>query len=219
MSTTEQGWTPPRCYEGATVFVIGGGPSLPVDEIVNRLPGWPVVAVNDAYKLGQWPYVYFSDLRWWEIHREALLKYPGDKVSSNACVKGVPGCHFVRRITNRAWTAEPDAVGWGHCSGIGALCLAVKLGASRVVLLGFDLKKDQWERDNWHLPSNPRRPFIKPERYVDFQDGFARWKQEFADDVAKKRCPPATIINATPGSAMTTFPVVDWRVELPPESR
>jgi len=212
-----QYWTPPRMWAGTTVYIVGGGPSLPVDVVKTRLPDWPVIAVNDAYALSdQFAVCFFNDAEWWNRHKDALLRWPGMKVTSNGVCRPFKDVQVMMRDTRNAWTRQPDAVGWGHNSGIGALNLAIKFGAARVVLLGFDMHKDKWERDNWHVSTNPTRVFVKPERYTEFLGAFAQFKSELDDDVRCGLQEPVTIVNATPGSAMTTFPIVDWRTELPP---
>jgi len=51
-------WTAPRIWDGGECFILGGGPSLRVEQ-VSSLQGHRVIAVNQAYKLGNWIDVLF----------------------------------------------------------------------------------------------------------------------------------------------------------------
>ena len=51
-------WTAPRIWDGGECFILGGGPSLAAVD-VGQLRGRRVIAVNQAYKLGDWIDVLF----------------------------------------------------------------------------------------------------------------------------------------------------------------
>lgn len=51
-------WKAPSMWDGGQCFILGGGPSLTVEQ-VESLRGRRVIAVNQAYKLGDWIDVLF----------------------------------------------------------------------------------------------------------------------------------------------------------------
>ncbi len=57
-------WTIPRIWEGEPCVILGGGRSLSQVNL-KLLTKSRVIAVNDAYKLGQWDLCYFKDGNWY----------------------------------------------------------------------------------------------------------------------------------------------------------
>lgn len=161
-----------------------------------------VIAVNDAgLYLAPWSDVLFwADRRWLDWNVDKLPMHTGPlKVSRKAPhletgfdvkVMGfLPG-----RLSN-----DPEYVG-GHCGGSSALNLAYLFGSRRIVLLGFDMRPGNWH-DNHKLPSlggQHERRFIPA-------------LERMAPELRKAGC---DVINATPGSALTCFPMLDLQEVL-----
>ena len=62
----------PRAYEGQTVFVLGGGPSIRTTNL-KLIKDRPVLGCNDAWRLGDWvDWMVFADRRWFFWEREGL---------------------------------------------------------------------------------------------------------------------------------------------------
>lgn len=91
------------------------------------------------------------------------------------------------------FSTDPAKVA-GLCSGGSALNLAALLGATEIVLLGFDGRASGW----WY----PHRPIAHPERYA----AFAAAVDAMAPGLAAHGC---RVLNATPGSALAAYPAVD----------
>lgn len=131
----------PRLWPGESVVCIGGGPSLRVDDLVAcRGAGLRAIAVNDAYRLAPWADVlYASDEKWWTWHA-GVPTFQGLKygVTSSIPITWAG----VTVLENTGWLGlehDPTGLRAGHNSGYQAINLAVHLGASRIVLLGYDM--------------------------------------------------------------------------------
>lgn len=196
-------WTPPIEWNGETAFVLGGGPSLTPDD-VNRLEGRKVVAVNAAYRMAPWSqYLFFSDHNWFLPRAKAVEEFAGTTVTtSRRSVEALPKIKLIARSKGRCFpeqgTTELRA---GKSSGGMGVSLAYALGASRIVLLGFDMRLVDG-RSHWHeeYSSRPARNFEPYYRDI-FVPAFNGWFEE-------AKALGVTILNATPGSAIKEFPFV-----------
>ncbi len=191
-------WQPEKWWEGADAWIIGGGPSLRFFDW-KLLLGRKTVGCNDAFRLG--PAVcsvcIFGDLRWFNIHRKALEKFPNPVFTNQPSLhigRGVPWLLTLRR---EATGLHHDALGWGGCTGCSAINLALLLGAKRVFLLGFDLAVRDG-KTNWH-DQNISRP--TEASYVRFQKGFAAIAQRLP-----KVFPGTAIYNCGEESRLDVFP-------------
>ena len=148
--------------------------------------------------------LYGCDERWWDSQNGAM-DFAGEKYSTHdrdstsndktaaaekygiKLVKGGPGAGF---------SLDQGLVHYGDNSGFQALNLAILFGSSYIVLVGYDMRlvggKGHFFGD--HPPGLFRRT-----EYESFAKKF------------DKAPPPdgVQIINATPGSALTCYPMMD----------
>lgn len=199
----------PRMYDGQTVFVLGGGPSikhLNMKLVKDR----PVVGCNDAFKLdpkGEWvDWLVFGDKRWFAWNREELALWP-NRERVVCCVPqlldGVaeawPWLKVLRRDEARfGLSVEQDTVCWNRGTGGTAINVAYLLGAPRIVLLGFDMRVVDSEH-NWHAYHQ------KEERPQIYQNSVRPFLKPMSDAM---KVTGLQIANATPGSALDVFPIV-----------
>lgn len=165
-----------------------------------------VIVVNNGYLLGEWPDIcFFGDHGWYRVHREFLAKWPGLKVTCCPALSGQPdGLKYLRRDPNRklGLTDNPSRVAWGFNSGTSAINLGVHLGSRQIILLGFDMQPGLDGHSHWHLGhGNETRP--RP-NYARFMRGFPI----MAKDATRMG---VEIINCSPGTAITDFPVVNLK--------
>jgi hypothetical protein len=188
-------------WEGERCYVLGGGPSLKLVD-VGRLETRHVIAVNNAYELAPWiPVCFFGDLRWHNWHRAALAQFPGLKVTCRNELFGRPGVLVVRKRRGPyGLSTDQSEIAWNLSSGACAINLATLLGASEIVLLGFDMRKIDG-KTNWH-DEHPGEANAKRDPYARFLEPFTA----IARDLEAMSVP---CVNATPGSALTLFPIVD----------
>lgn len=132
-------WTPEPLWRGQTVFVIGGGPSL-LHYAVSPLRGRNVIAVNNAYLIAPWAqYLFFHDSRWLDWHIEDVQSNFNGKIVTPCTRDIIATVHKVRRDRKVAINCTDHGVLGGIDSGTMAVNLAFHLGASTIVLVGFDM--------------------------------------------------------------------------------
>jgi len=204
-------WTPEPIFRGATVFCLASGPSL-TPEIATRIRGHRTIVVNSSCGLAPWADVlYFTDSSWYEERRDLVAAWSGLVVSmSRTAKRELPD--KVRRIEGLGdpsgmipgYFPVPGSsvVRQGRTSGHTAIALAIACGASRVVLVGYDMRVVAG-REHHHAEYSGPRDLDQYAR--DFVPAFRGWH---ADALAVG----AEIVNATPGSAVAEFPFVslEW---------
>ena len=139
-------------WQDQTVYIIGGGPSLSGFDF-NKLQGKNVIAVNKAYAYAKQPYVlYWTDARFYNWYKEQINALPCMKVTSSASLKNVG--HGVKVLKTKPGKdldldAKPFEICAGNNSGYGAIHLAIKMGAKKIYLLGYDMKHEH-KKTHWH---------------------------------------------------------------------
>jgi hypothetical protein len=132
-------WTiqPESEWKDATAFIIGGGPSLR-DIDLSVLKGQRVIAINSSYQIVPFAdFLIFSDFNWWDHHRTRLDGFKGQLV----CASRSPidsRLLMVRRKIPPGLDQPNDCLPIQFTTATGAMGLAIKLGAKKLVLLGID---------------------------------------------------------------------------------
>lgn len=194
-----------RKWEGSVVALLGGGPSLTPEIVELALKKADrVLAINNGINIcPKADALYFCDRKWFRWHEKSVSEFWafGGKVfyldtEENKDLKSkLPGSIALKQAGHLGLSLDANAIYTGHNSGYQALNLLVHLGATRAVLLGFDMKEVDG-RCHWHeehpIPSDGRN-------YVSFIDAFATGAPLFA-------AAGLEILNATPGSALKCFP-------------
>lgn len=196
-------WEPvPVLYPGATIFVLGSGPSLNKTD-VDKLKGRIVIAANSACLLAPWAQVlFFIDTGWYQTHKTIIKEWPGIVVTmSRTAKKELPlRCHRVNgQLTNHFPKPGSDKIRSGRNSGQIGFSLAVAFGAAKVVGLGFDMRPVNGKS---HFHNDYPRQTHAATFTNEFLPAFAGWNQQALDIGVQ-------IFNATPHSALTEFPFVN----------
>lgn len=149
-------WTVTPEWKGETVFIIGGGTSV-CRQNVSRLEGRKVIAVNSSYEVAPFAqFLFFGDNRWWEEHRQrpALVAFKGRLVTVSGAATGdrLLKLKRVRPDKGPGLSTKPDTLSSQKTSLQGAMNLAFLLGASRMVLLGADMRRADDGRSHHHSP-------------------------------------------------------------------
>lgn len=160
-------WRIPREWQGETVFIIGGGPSVAFQR-PQRLEGRKVIVVNSSYEVAPFAqYLFFGDNRWHEEHRnrEAFKAFRarGGKVVTVSDPASGGYLLKLRRIVPTSpangLTFTGLALSSQRTSFQGAINLAVMLGAGRIVLLGLDGRRAESGVSHHHTPHKwPTKP-------------------------------------------------------------
>jgi hypothetical protein len=196
-----------RAWEGETVCCIASGPFLTADQCDAIPESWPVIAVNDAYKLAPWADVlYFANLlpgEWldWHKDREEFKSFLGVRVGieQHAKCDYPEDMHILRNLDNGVPTGlslDPKGLKTGSNSGYQALNLAVLTGAKRIVLLGYDYKlgkKSHFFGDH-PVPTN--------------ENHLRQFAQNFSSIENELKSLGVEVLNCSPDSALNQFPKV-----------
>lgn len=204
---TQKFSTVPKLWPNSTVFILGGGPSLPrsLEEGGEALRRQRIIGVNDAFRLGHWVDVCWSgDCRWYDWNKDDLLAFPGLRFTCCPQTGCMPGMIKIQRGKPKGIETRPDRVAWNRNSGASAINLAVHFGAKRIVLLGFDMAMKEGKH-NWHTHHQHSPPEDIYQRW--YLDPFREIKLDL--DKIDVEC-----LNATPGSALKVFRTVELRSVL-----
>lgn len=198
-------WSVPLLWSGSTVFVLGGGPSIKSLNLDLIKGVWPVISCNLAFLDYPWVDVtYFGDCK---VHTwvgkggkyyKEFLKYQGLKISCCPDTRDDPDIKTLFRLP-KGLTTDRRSIGWNVNTGGSAINLAYHLGARRIILLGFDMKKVEG-KDNFHEYNYIKN---KHDVYHKFLHFFKFIKRD-ADKLGLE------IINASIDSSLDLFPKVSY---------
>ena len=194
--------------------MLGGGPSLPA-LLKGKKFKCPVIAINDAFRLyPEADMLFFGDTKWYWWNREDIKTFKGLKVTCDRRrvpskvddgkeiyppVNGVPDINIVRHGNNWGVCSEDNRkIFFNSSSGGAAIGLAWRLGATKVVLVGYDMRLVKGER-NWRRhPNQSSGP----------QKGYENFLRPFDAIAADAKRLKLEIVNATPGSGLDHFPFI-----------
>lgn len=229
-------WQVPHIWEGGEVWILGGGPSLTKqfdisDKIVQdvrkgispptiyspymeSIHNKHVIGINVAYLIGDWiDMVFFGDNKFFQIHKERLAVWPGLKVSCHGGVQNISWVKFLGRDSScpRGISSNPKTVSWNCNSGSAAISVAANAGAKRIILVGFDMNKDNNGHKHWHdlYRGEPTAGVVAGNRTnVLGHHGppFDRHLRGFVEIARHAKERGIEILNANPDSAITQFP-------------
>lgn len=172
--------------------VMGAGPSLTpadVDYVKDMCMSGhdiKVCVVNNAFILAPWADVLVAaDPAWWN-HYKSAHAFKGDKLCPKTCAG----------IT--AW--KPSEYRFGQNSGKYGMHVAVDRKASKIILLGFDMHST----GKTHFFGEHPKPLSNPNALI-----FNRHVEEF-----KLWSYDTPVVNCTPNSALTRFPMGKLEDEL-----
>lgn len=195
-------WSIPRIWPGETVAILGAGPSLDVQQVRACVrAGWKLIACNRSWELipewlraGSW--CHGCDLTFWAWYLFAR-EFPGIKTTLSPEVSAQGwGVHLLRDAGPDGFCDDPSAVTTGWNSGFQAIHIAAHTGASRVILLGLDMRPGS---AHWHGPHPDGLP----------PQDWAAQVPLFHTLVEPLEARGVDVLNATPGSAIDAFPMVD----------
>lgn len=210
----------PRIWDGETAYIIGGGPSVR-DMPLSLFQGKNIIAVNNSWEiLRNSSVLYFSDHQWWTWNKEKVLNGFNGEIITDCSHKCFENEECVRRVfrQNRHGLEWRDSasLAWNRSGGANAINVAVHMGATRIVLVGFDMRivdgaphgGNNWHDDHKFMPrDNCYQKFLRFFPFIN--EDLAKMNAETGRDVR--------IFNATPGSALTLYPFVTLEKTLAPD--
>lgn len=168
----------------ASFIICASGPSLfPGDckKAVNS--GLPVIAVNSTWRaVPECQFIYAGDLSWWELNVPNLPQSP-ERWTCNLRAHKRFGLNLFPADTSGTFNSGQRAILFAHW-----------LGATRIILLGFDCSianGSHWHGDH-HCLDNPTAANVK------------RWHGEFGH-VAQLLHSKVNIINSSRETSLSCF--------------
>lgn len=142
--------------------------------------------------------VYGCDGPWWE-KSEGLPKFNGTKLAHDTGVcANYRDVHKIEVVDHaRMLFEEPGTIGSGGNSGFQAINIAAQFGATRILLIGFDMHAANgvhWYGKNaWRNANNP------------MDHNYVRWRDALAKQAGVLKAMGIEVINASPDSALVCF--------------
>jgi hypothetical protein len=198
-----------RLWPKSTVVCLATGPSLTAEDVDYCLGRARVIAVNDAYRLAPWAdALYACDPAWWRWH-DGVKSFQGAKWSMHHDAWSARFCAAfsdVARLKNTGETGlelDPSGLRAGRNSGYQAINLAVHYGATRIVLLGYDLQR-----------TGGRAHFFGNHPQAGQNAPYASFIPYFQTLISPLNKAGVSIVNCTPSTALTCFDRSDLRAAL-----
>jgi hypothetical protein len=203
---------------GATVVVLGGGPSVTAGtlETLRRAKGvrpFLVIGCNDAlfHATDLLDFHLFCDTTTWLVHRrQAYLQAVAKEIQIEFFCCNTLTPTFLKATTyhlprdKNQGIADFPACAFNASTGGAALGLMLALKASKIILVGFDMRKVDG-KSNWY--TNFRMPKdTSIARHLRALDKLAI--------VSSEKCPASRVVNSTPGSACKSYPFGELEGEL-----
>lgn len=157
-----------------------------------------VICINDAYRLAPWGDVlYAADSKWWHTHR-GVTSFVGLKYSLQPESARWPGVQILENTGETGLDVSPTGLRTGRNSGYQSMNLAVHLGASRIVLLGYDMQALKGQANSHWFGEHP--PNIRADSPYD------TFIARFETIVQPLAALGIDVINSTRETALTVFP-------------
>jgi len=166
-----------------TIVCVASGPSLTVADcaLIER-SGLKTIAVNTSWERARFAdYIYAGDLSWWERNYHKI-DIDAIKVT---CAQRAAGRY--RLLYHRRHGA--------YNSGMRAIQFAIKLGAKKIILLGYDCSVENGT--HWHDDHEHKNPTASKTRI---------WLGQFRQVADEAKKANVEIINCSRHTALKCFP-------------
>lgn len=202
-------------WPGEAVFILASGPSLTVQQ-VEKVHEWrngaearKVIVINTTFRLAPWADVlYGCDAPWWRLYHDEVSKaFHGEQWTQDRLAHSSLGVNWIESQPLPGLGRRAGIIHQGQNGGFQAINLAYQAGAIRVYLLGFDMQGGHWHGDHPAPLTNPR-PYL-----------FDAYKRHFLTLARDLRSTACQVVNCTPDSALTCFPVMSLELALAADRR
>jgi hypothetical protein len=196
----------PRLWPGETFVCIASGPSLTREDVEAVRGRARVIAVNRSIELAPWADVWYAaDAQFWKwVYRSIgdyapvtaiAERYEGRKYTVTKESTKWPGVTLLGRGSSDGLSLDPMKICLGGNSGYQAINLAVLLGASRIVLLGYDMQLGTRGKRHWHSDHPP----------AFMNSPLQTFRQHFPTLVRPLKDAGVSIVNCSRATALTCF--------------
>lgn len=168
-----------------TFICIASGPSLlRADCILAAQSGHKIIAINSSWKIAlECHHIFAADYAWWQRYHDEII-VPAQRWTVSGRAKNCFGVSFFKPQSEGAFN-----------SGQRAIQLAAHLGASRIILLGYDCSLENGTHWHGEHPAGMQNPI---------PGEVERWHSDFSLLVGE--LPSVEIINCSRHTALTCFP-------------
>jgi hypothetical protein len=198
-----------RIWPGETVVCIASGPSLTKEDCEFVRGKAKVIVINTSYQLAKWADVlYACDGRWWRWNKGAKdfnpngLKFALERRAGQM----YPEVKVLRTGKPTGLSLDPMYLNTGKNSGYQAINLAVLMGASKIVLLGYDMQRGSNGDMHWHN----EHPIRTPHLYREF-------RERYQTLVEPLKAAGVEIVNCSRQTALECFPRMPLEQAFPLE--
>lgn len=198
-----------REWAGATIAILGGGPSLDPQQIdLLRRTRTKTIAINSSLRLApDADALYFCDEKWYRWNQALVKEYNGPifTLENYKLRTELPTLRCLKNAGITGLSDDPTAIKNGRNSGYQVLNLLVHLGVTKVILLGMDMKVVNG-KSHWH-GGHKEQPTI-PTVYTNVM--LPNFKG--MNEALKSR--GMFVVNSSPFSNLTEFPQLPLKVAL-----
>ena len=196
----------PNLWPGETCVILASGPSLCAEDADYCRGKARVLAVNDAVRLAPWAdALWATDGKWWN-HHQGVPSFTGLKFGLTVDPVKWPDVHRLRNAGEHGLERDPTGVRTGKNSGYASINLAVHLGVSRILLLGYDMG---------HAPKQPSHFWGEHPPSLRNNSPYHIFLQMFPTLVEPLKALGITVINCTRGGKLECFPRLPLSEALP----
>ncbi len=197
-------------WRGQVVVVVASGPSAKDVPLSLGKGRAKFIAINNSVLLAPWAdCLYACDWKWWRKHRWLWegAKCPLLVSQDRIAVEVFPRIKRVnaKRACEALQFAAMGEICWAGNSGLQAVNLAAQWGASRIVLVGFDMRLDHGA--HWH--GKHRTGMSNPS-----DKSVARWLARTEAAAAVLATRGIDVVNCSPISALTSYRKTDFASAL-----
>jgi hypothetical protein len=199
-----------------TVVCIGTGPSLTLDQIeIARAKGFALFGCNIIYQsVPDLALTFATNESFWDFYwarPDSPRLHPCEKWTNSREAAEHYRLNFIASHEDGG-LGFPDHIHHGHSSGACLVNLAYLLGATRIVLLGYDMRyAPDYDGVNHKVGSTPRHFFgeyvsaLQHWPKAEVKAGVHVGLVEHYNSIARQGL--VEIVNATPDSAIRCFPM------------
>lgn len=190
--------------ERRTAVIIASGPSAGEADL-SLIAGWPVVVVNDCWRLyPRADVLYACDQQWWSRYGKDTETFAGQRWTQDRESAEKFRLSRIEGEAGAGFSTRSGLIKFNWNSGAQAMQLAWQLGARRLVLIGFDM---QPIKGKVHWFGDHPRGLINESPWQMFIAAF---------DVIAADCEKASIevINTSMESRLRCFPRMTLREAL-----
>ena len=221
-------------FKGETAVLIATGPSITQEQldIVQKAQEdgkCKVITVNNAYQVAPWTDAHIScNDDWWQYYwprDQVLRELPCAKYTWYSNVAENYNITYIKAIVKDGLSTDPRILHINHGSGPMAINLALHYGVKKLLLIGHDMKFAKDYDGAKKEAGSKRRHF-----FGEYPEKLRHWPsvkvgltkpgvmdgliEAYDTMVPQLSSVGMEIINCTPGTALTSFPVSTLENEL-----